>query len=110
MNREMRRLQEAEERRRKKENESQTPAQRRAAAMAAKAQAPAVERKPFIRRIREYFHEVRQEMRKVTWPNREQMITFTTIVLITTTVLTLVIFGFDVLAKESVIRLLEVMR
>src|SRR5690606_28965993 len=106
MNREMRRLQEAEERRRKKENEGQTTAQRRAASTAAKAQAP-TERKSFFRRVGEYLHEVRQELRKVTWPNREQMITFTTITLITTTVLTLVIFGFDILAKEGVFQLLE---
>ena len=103
----MRRLQEAEERRRKKEAEGQTTTQRRASAMAAKQQAPATERKSFYRRVRDYLHEVRQELRKVTWPNREQMITFTTITLITTTVLTLVIFGFDAVAKEAVFRLLR---
>lgn len=108
MNREMRRLQEAEERRRKKQDDGKSPAARRAEAMASKS--PAAERKPFFRRVRDYLHEVRQELRKVTWPNREQMITFTTIVLITATSLTLVIFGFDVLAKEGVFRLLEALR
>jgi preprotein translocase subunit SecE len=106
MNREMRRLQEAEERRRKKQDDGQTTAQRRAATMT-KQQAPGAERKSFFRRVRDYLHEVRQELRKVTWPNREQMIVFTTITMITVTTLTAVIFAFDVVAKEAVLRLLE---
>jgi preprotein translocase subunit SecE len=104
MNREMRRLQEAEERRRKKQDEGQTPAQRRASAMTKPAPA---ERKSFPRRVAEYLHEVRQELRKVTWPNREQMIAFTTVTLITAGVLTAVVFGFDVMAKNAVLWLLE---
>jgi preprotein translocase subunit SecE len=105
MNREMRRLQEAEERRRKKQDEGQSRAQRRAAAM--QSRAPVAERKPLPRRIRDYFHEVRQEMRKVTWPTREQMIAFTGVTLITSIVLTGVVFGFDVLAKEFVLWLID---
>lgn len=74
------------------------------------SKAPTTEREPFLRRVRDYLHDVRQELRKVTWPNREQMIKFTTITLITTTVLTLVIFGFDVIAKEAVFWLVERIR
>ncbi len=102
----MRRLQEAEERRRKKQDEGKTPAQKRAEAMTAKSQIPS-ERKPFARRVRDYLHEVRLELRKVTWPNREQMIAFTTITLITVVALTAVIFALDVVAKEAVIWLVE---
>ena len=105
MNREMRRLQEREERRRKKE-EGGSKAQRKASAMQSKAATPK-ERKSFFRRIRDYLHEVRQEMRKVTWPTREQMIAFTTVTVITSVVLTGVIFGFDVAAKEFVLWLVE---
>ncbi|HEX6947600.1 MAG TPA: preprotein translocase subunit SecE [Acidimicrobiia bacterium] len=106
MNREMRRLQEAEERRRKKAEESgMSRAQRRAAAMQARAQSG--ERKPFRRRVTDYLHEVRVELRKVTWPNREQMIAFTTVTMITTIVLTAVVFGLDVVAKQAVIWLIE---
>lgn len=107
MNREMRRLQEAEERRRKKAEETgPTKAQRRAAAMQSRAQTPA-ERRSLPRRIGEYLHEVRVELKKVTWPNREQMIAFTTVTVITTTVLTGVIFGLDVIAKQLVLWLVE---
>lgn len=105
MNREMRRLQEREERRRKKE-EGGSKAQRKAAQMQSRSQAPS-ERKPFFRRVRDYLHEVRQELRKVTWPTREQMIAYTTVTLITSTVLTGVIFGLDVAAKDFVLWLVE---
>jgi len=105
MNREMRRLQEREERRKKKE-EGGSKAQRRAAAMQSKAGAP-TERKSFFRRVRDYLHEVRQELRKVTWPTRDQMIAFTTVTVITSVALTAVIFGLDVVAKEFVLWLVE---
>jgi preprotein translocase subunit SecE len=56
--------------------------------------------------LRTYLHEVRQEMRKVTWPTRDQMIAFTAVTLITSTVLTAVVFGLDVVMKEFVFWLL----
>lgn len=105
-NRQIRRLQEAEERRRKKQNEGQTKVQRKAAAVQNRAPETA-ERKSFFARVKDYLHEVRVELKKVTWPTREQMIAFTTVTLITTVVLTGVIFGFDVVAKEFILRLVE---
>jgi preprotein translocase subunit SecE len=74
--------------------------------MQSKAGAPK-ERKPFFRRVRDYLHEVRQELRKVTWPTRDQMVAFTTVTVITSIVLTAVIFGLDVVAKEFVLWLVE---
>ena len=106
MNREMRRLQEREERRKKKQEESGGKAQRKAAAMQSKTPATQ-ERKSFFRRLRDYLHEVRQELRKVTWPTRDQMIAFTTVTVITSAVLTGVIFGLDVAAKQFVLWLVE---
>ena len=106
MNREMRRLQEREERRKKKQEESGGKAQRKAAAAQSKAPA-AEERKSFFRRIRDYLHEVRQELRKVTWPTRDQMIAFTTVTVITSVALTGIIFGLDVAAKQFVLWLVE---
>ena len=100
MNREMRRMQEREERLQKKGDGSRDKANRRAQAVQAKA--PVTERKSLWARIRDYLHEVRQELRKVTWPTREQMIAFTTVTLITSTVLTAVVFGLDILMKEVV--------
>jgi len=105
-NRQMRRLQEAEERRRKKEQGGQSKAQRKAASMQNRGPETS-ERKSFFARIRDYLHEVRVELKKVTWPTREQMIAFTSVTLITTVALTGVIFGFDVLAKEFVIWLVD---
>ncbi len=99
MNREMRRMQEREERLQKKGDSGRDKAQRRASAMHSKAP---TERKSLWARIREYLHEVRQELRKVTWPTREQMIAFTTVTLITSTVLTAVVFGLDIVMKEFV--------
>ena len=106
MNREMRRLQEAEERRSKKQEASgPSRAERRAAALQARTQA--AERKSFPRRIGDYLHEVRVELRKVTWPTRDQMVVFTSVTLITTIVLTGVVFGLDVVAKQFVLWLVE---
>lgn len=105
-NRQIRRLQEAEERRRKKDQGGQNRAQRRAAALQNRAQEP-TERKSFPARIKDYLHEVRVELRKVTWPTQEQMIAFTSVTLITSAVLTVVVFGFDVAAKEFILWLVD---
>ena len=105
-NRQMRRLQEAEERRRKREKDGQSKAQRKAAALQNRVPETG-ERRSFFARIRDYLHEVRVELRKVTWPTREQMVAFTTVTLITTVALTFVIFGFDVAAKEFILWLVE---
>ncbi|MGA7097532.1 MAG: preprotein translocase subunit SecE [Acidimicrobiia bacterium] len=100
MNREMRRMQEREDRLQKKGESSRDRTARRASAMQNKA--PGAERKPFWARIPEYLHEVRQEMKKVTWPTQEQMIAFTAVTVITSVVLTGVVFGLDIAMKELV--------
>jgi preprotein translocase subunit SecE len=106
MNREMRRLQEREERRKKRKDAGGSRASRQAAAVQARSKTP-TERKPIHRRIAGYLHEVRLEMRKVTWPTQEQMIAYTTVTVITTIFLTAVIFGLDVVVKEAVVWLVE---
>ena len=108
MNREMRRLQEREERRKQKEKEGSSKAQRKAAQMQSK-QAP-TERKSIFRRVLDYLHEVRVELKKVTWPTRDQMVAFTTVTLITSITLTGVIFAFDFGAKQFVIWLIGLTR
>ena len=101
MNRETRRLMEREERRQKKEGkESRGQAAARARRGGA---APTAEKVSPWRRIVNFLHEVRVEMRKVSWPTREQMIAFTAVTLITSTALTLIIFGLDAGLKESVL-------
>ena len=104
MNREMRRLMEREERIQKGDPNGQ---KRRVPGGPQKAAGGVVERRSIWSRLLTFLHEVRQELRKVNWPSREQMVIFTIVTLITTTVLTMVIFGLDVAMKEAVLTLLE---
>ena len=90
MNREMRRLQAKEEERAKKRRQDRSRPQRK-------------ERVGF----RQYVREVRQELKKVAWPSREELTTYTIVVLLTTTVITLLIFGMDWLFKAGFLRILE---
>jgi preprotein translocase subunit SecE len=99
MNREMRRLMEREERRQKKKEAAGAKSRRAPAA----GRAPAGERAGAWRRLLGFLHDVRVELRKVSWPTREQMVAFTTVTLITTVALTLLIFGLDVVLKEVVL-------
>ena len=55
-----------------------------------------------MKRFQNYIKDVIAELRKVTWPTREQMIAFTAVTVITSTVLTGVIFGLDIVMKEFV--------
>jgi preprotein translocase subunit SecE len=104
MNREMRRLMEREERLQKRDPGK--PARR--PGTGGTGGPPIVgERRSLWARLFNFIHEVRQELRKVSWPSREQMIAFTTVTLIVTVVLTLIVFGLDVAMKEAVINLLQ---
>ncbi|NQV05315.1 preprotein translocase subunit SecE [bacterium] len=57
--------------------------------------------------FRQFFSEVRTELKRVAWPNRREVITFTTVTLITAGFVTLYTFGLDVLFKESILQILE---
>lgn len=107
MNREMRRLVEREERLNKKKTGAAATGGRRAARQAnspgAAARRPATERKSIVVRITQFFKEVRVELRRVSWPSRQQMIAFTAVTLITSIVLTVVVFGLDIGLKELVL-------
>ncbi|MGQ0848087.1 MAG: preprotein translocase subunit SecE [Actinomycetota bacterium] len=100
----MRRLMEREERLQKRDQGS-GPQRRSPIGQPKGPGAP--ERRPLWSRLATFLHEVRQELKKVNWPSREQMAAFTVITLITTVALTLVIFGLDVVMKEAVITLLD---
>ena len=86
MNREMRRLQKKEEDRAKK---------RRAAV----PQRAKKERVPF----RQFILEVRQELKKVAWPSRQETATFSAVVFIVTIAVTGMVFGMDVGMKRLVL-------
>jgi preprotein translocase subunit SecE len=98
MNREMRRLQEAEERRAKKRGRAPQPR---------KKSQPKGERKPIWQRLAGFMREVRVELKRVSWPTREQMIAFTAVTLITSTALTLYVFGMDFGFGKAVLWVLE---
>ena len=111
MNREMRRLMEREERLQKRDQGKGVPGKgprspRQAGTVGASG-GPVVERKPIWVRLGNFLHEVRQELKKVSWPSREQMVAFTAITLVVTTTLTLIVFALDVGMKEAVISLLQ---
>ncbi len=89
MNREMRRLQQKEEERARKRRK-QAPQQRRK------------ERVGF----RQFMREVRQELKKVAWPTREQTTTYTVVVLTVTLVVTAITFGLDLVLKRGILQVL----
>jgi preprotein translocase subunit SecE len=50
---------------------------------------------------------VKQELKKVAWPSREELTTYTIVVFGVTTVLTLAVFGMDWVFNKAVINLLD---
>jgi len=97
LNREMRRLQAKEEERAKK----------RRSEGARQGKKGPKEELNLIQRIRKYFKEVRSELKKVNWPTREELTTYSIVVFGMTTVLTLVVFGMDWGFNKLVISVLE---
>ncbi|MDQ3782875.1 MAG: preprotein translocase subunit SecE [Actinomycetota bacterium] len=90
MNREMRRIQEKdEERARRRRAEGKPRAKERVG-------------------FRQYLREVRQEMKRVAWPTRDQTITYTVVVLAVTTIVGLLTFGLDFAFKTGVLEILSV--
>ena len=58
-------------------------------------------------RITQFLREVRTELERVSWPTRQQMVAFTTVTIITTTVLTLLVFGMDFVFRRGVLSLIR---
>nr|WP_240918545.1 preprotein translocase subunit SecE [Rhodococcus sp. 14C212] len=52
--------------------------------------------------MRRFFREVLAELRKVIWPNRKQLVTYTTVVVVFVTVMTALIFGLDLAFVKGV--------
>jgi preprotein translocase subunit SecE len=103
MNREMRRMMEREERRQKKQEERQGGKTQAASQRAANLQRRAGEKKSLVRRAIQFFHDVRVEMKKVSWPTRDQMMAFTVVTLVTSIALTGFVFALDFGLKELVL-------
>jgi preprotein translocase subunit SecE len=89
MNREMKRAQAKAERQQKAAG-----LDRRAAPQQATKRA-AVQEKRKRTSVRQFLKEVRLELKKVDWPTRAELTTYTIVVLVTITVLTGFVFGVD---------------
>ncbi|MDH3426152.1 MAG: preprotein translocase subunit SecE [Acidimicrobiia bacterium] len=91
MNRELRRLNEKEEKRQRQQR--------------AKGAAQRVKKERVG--IRQFLREVRQELNRVAWPTRQEVMTFTTVTVITTASLTAIVFGMDFVFKQTILELIR---
>ena len=91
MNRELRRLQEKEEKRardRRSKGQATRPKRERVG-------------------IRQFLSEVRTELKRAAWPSRRETVTFTVVTLITSVFVTLMAFGMDIVFKKTVLFVIE---
>lgn len=61
----------------------------------AKEAVAAAEKTGFVARIREFFHEVKVEMRKVSWPTKDEVRSSTTVVLFMLVLMAIIIGVYD---------------
>ncbi|HEX5950014.1 MAG TPA: preprotein translocase subunit SecE [Actinomycetota bacterium] len=85
----------------KRAQRRQGTAVERARATAPARRAPTEQRKRTG--IRQFLKEVRQELKKVLWPTRRELVTYTIVVLVTVVVLTSYVFGLDVVFSKFVL-------
>jgi preprotein translocase subunit SecE len=101
MNRQMKRAQEKAERLQKGSG-----VDRRAAAPATTRRAAQQEKRKRAG-VRQFLREVRLELKKVDWPTRKELITYTIVVLVTITVLTSFVFAIDWVFAKLIFNLLD---
>jgi preprotein translocase subunit SecE len=56
-------------------------------------------------KIRTYFSEIRGELRRVIWPTRQEVITYSMVVILVVTVLTGVVFALDLGFAQGIVEL-----
>jgi preprotein translocase subunit SecE len=54
---------------------------------------------------RQFLKEVRGELRKVNWPTRKELLSYTVVVLASVVVLTSFVFGLDYLFSKAILQL-----
>ena len=101
MNRQMKRAQEKAERLQKGSG-----VDRRAAPPATTRRAAQQEKRKRAS-VRQFLREVRLELKKVDWPTRKELITYTIVVLVTITVLTSFVFAIDWVFAKLIFNLLD---
>jgi preprotein translocase subunit SecE len=52
---------------------------------------------------RQFLREVRQELKKVAWPSRRELLAYTVVVLVTVVVVASFVFGLDLLISKGVL-------
>ncbi|HEX5949217.1 MAG TPA: preprotein translocase subunit SecE [Actinomycetota bacterium] len=68
---------------------------------------PVAERKKRVG-PRQFLREVRQELKKVAWPTRRELLAYTLVVLVSVVVLTSYVFGLDFLISKGVLAIFGV--
>jgi preprotein translocase subunit SecE len=96
MNREMKRMQ-------RRQGAERAAVDRAAAAQTTRRAAAQEKRKRTP--PRQFLKEVRQELKKVNWPTRPELIAYTIVVLVSVTVLTSFVFGLDFVFSKRVLKL-----
>jgi preprotein translocase subunit SecE len=99
MNRQMKRMQERAERQQKRAGVD------RQAAPAATARRAQTQEKRKRTGIRQFLKEVRQELRKVDWPNRRELVSYTVVVLATIVVMTAFVATLDYVFLKGVVKI-----
>jgi preprotein translocase subunit SecE len=89
MNRQMKRMQERQERAQKRAGST------RPTTPTAATRKATVQEKRKRTGARQFLKEVRQELNKVDWPTRRELVSYSIVVLVTVTVLTAYVFGLD---------------
>ncbi|MCX6512890.1 MAG: preprotein translocase subunit SecE [Actinobacteria bacterium] len=79
-----------------------SPSTRRAQTVAAQRRTPKARTG-----IRQFFREVREEMRQVAWPTRSELINYTTIVVTVLVIMTALIFGLNFVFGKVVLFLFK---
>jgi len=91
-------------------NRQMKRAQRRQGTAVERAQAVASTRRAAAQEkrkragARQFLKEVRQELKKVNWPTRQELFAYTIVVLVSVTVLTSFVFGMDFVFSKMVIK------
>jgi len=55
-----------------------------------------------VNKIKDYISEVSKEMKKVSWPTREQLRESTVVVLVTTLIITALVYAIDLVMSSLV--------
>jgi preprotein translocase subunit SecE len=94
MNRQTKRMQARQERTQNERAQAVTSA-RRAQQQEKRKRTPA----------RQFLKEVRQELKKVNWPTRQELIAYTIVVLVSVVVLTSLVFGLDYVFSKAIFQM-----